>query len=1033
MSAGNSPKNPLHFPSTGADAKRAPALAARLRRLWPEATGDRRPMTEGALYIALGYAWSRSGLAEVGGGGWWRGEMAGSGNLGAVPADGEESFAASVDYSVPGAAPVRLRFYRAGNIGGAERSAEDVAAFDFLRTITQWPALDELRAGDVLGYAAKQGDFGTTIGERVANGRAIASHLPAVAAALGHERIHARIAPELIFGEDSPRAVSGPCCGEAEEPGDVSGCCATPEVSYPEEDMDVLEGVGVTVAVAFASAIAAALVGAIAADALKTHSEKKASEVIEAIRKVGIDYLDPGAKPRDGWKVLQSNDPQLLRALEFLGSKRDSVLRNLAGKGFRFQARVRLKIPAAMVKAAQRKTPGAAAPTNAEIERLRAEISARFKSYTPAQVDQAVKDHLAATGPAAAQAEANWTPAAQAALEACMKKGGDLLSCSQDKAVIAATKAPANKIPELAQDREPIRRPENIEYTTATEEEAQRRTFQGANSTAVEGAGTVVAVTAAVIAALFVTGSVAAGVLKSQAEAKATEVIGGLRAAGLDYVEPGSEPKPGWIEIDPSGPQVQKALSFLGDKAGVFVRHLVGNGYRFQAKKSESASAKAAAVSGEADVTPEAAAASDAHAVAVLPIEGAATAAAVVAGGLAAGVLAAVALTRTKEAAPAPVVAPAATIAPAPAGPAVTRPKAPDASPAAPKPVGVDRGKVAATKAAQSAVQKAESEMSALYARGDATESEIQEKLEDIEKLKAKTTAAKYGIPLYGAESVGESVNALWLAGALPRARAIPGSGGALVWYLETPPSLGAAKKTQKDEDEPDDVDKALATSSDITDIAESALKAFSSAKKIAQRGATIEDPKCRKLIKKWVEKHPILARFTTPDLRTLEGGISIPLFADRYADSLSTMRAASGFSGESCEPTKAEHLAVMADLGLSRQEEDAIYTATSRTAATALDLYAPGAGQSAQQAADVISSLITGRKMAPGPATPARAPARGEAPDALKKAQAEAKKAKTEKANVVKKVKEFVSNHPIITKFFSPDLTTISGARRTR
>lgn len=982
-------------------------------------------MTDGALYIALGYAWSRSGLADVGGGGWWRGKMAGSGNLGAVSADGEESFATSVDYPVPGAPPVRLRFYRAGNIGGAERSAEDVAAFDFLRTITQWPALDELRAGDVLGYAAKQGDFGTTIEERVANGRAIASHLPAVAAALGHERIHARIAPELIFGEDRPRAVSGPCCGEAEEPDDVSGCCATPEVSYPEEDMDVLEGVGVTVAVAFASAIAAALVGAIAADVLKTHSEKKASEVIEAIRRVGIDYLDPGAKPRDGWKVLQSNDPQLLKALEFLGSKRDSVLRNLAGKGFRFQAKVRLKIPAAMVKAAQRKTPGAAAPTTAEIERLRAEISARFKSYTPAQVDQAVKDHLAATGPAAAQAEANWTPAAQAALDACVKRGGDLLSCSQDKAVIAATKSAAPKIPELAQDREPIRQPENIEYTTATEEEAQRRTFHGN----VEGAGTVIASVAGAIAALFVVGSVAAGVIKTRLEAKAAQIVGGLRTVGLDVIETGNEPKPGWVEVDATDMRVQKALDFLGSERDDTVRHLVGSGLRFQAKKPEPASAKAAVVSGEADVTPESAAASDAHAVAVLPVEGAATAAAVVAGGLAAGVLAAVALTRPKEDAAAPVAAPVAA-APAPAGPAVTRPKAPDASPAASKPVGPDRGKVAATKAAQSAAQTAESEMSALYARGDATEAEIQDKLEDIERLKAKTTAAKYGIPLYGTESVGESVNALWLAGALPRARAIPG--GALVWYLESPPSIGAAKKAPKDEDELDDVDKAVATSSDITDIAEGALKAFSSAKKIAQRGATIEDPKCRKLIKKWVEKHPILARFTTPDLRTLEGGISIPLFADRYADSLSTMRAASGFSGEVCEPTKAEHLAVMADLGLSRQEEDAIYTATSRTAATALDLYAPGAGQSAQQAADVISSLVTGRKMAPDspPAAPAREPAR---PDALKKAQAEAKKAKTEKANVVKKVKEFVSNHPIITKFFSPDLTTISGARRTR
>jgi hypothetical protein len=43
--------------------------------------------------------------------------------------------------------------------------------------------------------------------------------------------------------------------------------------------------------------------------------------------------------------------------------------------------------------------------------------------------------------------------------------------------------------------------------------------------------------------------------------------------------------------------------------------------------------------------------------------------------------------------------------------------------------------------------------------------------------------------PTYTSE---ESARALWLAGALPRARSIPGS-RALVWYLESPPSLGAS------------------------------------------------------------------------------------------------------------------------------------------------------------------------------------------------------------------------------------------------
>lgn len=254
---GCSPNNPLPMPSTSGAARQIPLVAPRLRAAWAELVGGEMPPA--ALEIALAQAWLESGVGT-----WWKdksgsggGDMRGSNNLGARQCGLQDSGGdawSCVEYgdSAPNADgtqtyfPAKFRYYKAGTIGGKQRSAEEAGAYDFLYSIVrQWPAADELKAGDVLGYCMKQGPkyrkgdppdqevfgreykggngyyggFGATMQDRVGGyGRAIISHLPAIAAALGHTKIRACIAPELLAegkahvaataGVDGPPAVS---------------------------------------------------------------------------------------------------------------------------------------------------------------------------------------------------------------------------------------------------------------------------------------------------------------------------------------------------------------------------------------------------------------------------------------------------------------------------------------------------------------------------------------------------------------------------------------------------------------------------------------------------------------------------------------------------------------------------------------------------------------------------------------------------------------------------------------------------------
>ncbi len=193
--------NPLPVPSSDGPAKRIPAVAERLQRLWSEATGDASPMPPAALEIALSQAWLESGVADPVAGGWWKAPMTGSGNLGARQCNKGESGGKGfrcerwTDHHADGSAyETGFRYYEDAD----GRPAADWAALDFLKTIKQFNGYSAIKDGDVAAYAkalraghyfeAPEGDYA----------RAIASHLPAVAAALGHDKIAAVIAPELL-------------------------------------------------------------------------------------------------------------------------------------------------------------------------------------------------------------------------------------------------------------------------------------------------------------------------------------------------------------------------------------------------------------------------------------------------------------------------------------------------------------------------------------------------------------------------------------------------------------------------------------------------------------------------------------------------------------------------------------------------------------------------------------------------------------------------------------------------------------------
>lgn len=219
---GSSPEHPLAVKSSDAPARRVPLVAERLTRLWKDATGEATEMPAGALELALAQAWLESGMADKVQGSWWKGAMEKSGNLGAIQcAEGDSGGSGYTCVAYTDKHPdkteytIHFRFYDSG----------DSAAKDFLHHIavprTKYlrdPHAEQsfaaLKRGDLLAYAKALYNqryyegFGATDEERIAGyARGLASHLPAVASALGHDRVATTIDASIPSGKHA--AVAG--------------------------------------------------------------------------------------------------------------------------------------------------------------------------------------------------------------------------------------------------------------------------------------------------------------------------------------------------------------------------------------------------------------------------------------------------------------------------------------------------------------------------------------------------------------------------------------------------------------------------------------------------------------------------------------------------------------------------------------------------------------------------------------------------------------------------------------------------------
>ncbi len=1025
--------------------------------------------------------------------------------------------------------------------------------------------------------------------------------------------------------------VSGGCCSppEPEDIDDINEFVAAvqagEEVTVTTADIETIEGPATGIVIAIVGAALATAAGIGVEKILK--KDDGAKQVIGALRTAGFDVIDPKGSPRKGWVEVQpANSPKLLASLEFLGDKRDTVLREMAAKGLRFQAQIRVRIPKAIVDAAKK-------PARSGLDEDRGSIAA-LRAIPGVTVTTLEEDR------------------------------GSLSALPAPVAAAASPSAPAALAP--SQD---VTRDEMVamfpDYTPAQIDAAMKE--HGTPIQGIEGFAAGLTTGLGVVASLAI---VAASVGIVSSAWFAVEVIRALRRADFDVLAPGAAVKPGWTVVASDDPRLLKAIESVGDSRdiGLMLKAFTEKGWRIQAKSSSVDS-----VSGEKDVTPEHAAATDAFMTRDASVEGVGTIAAVVGGGLAAGVLAAVALQK-KEEPPAPFV-PAPVVAPAPT------------APPAPPPL---------TKAQQEAkfatanLSKLKDELARLLAQVPPDNDAVNRKLAEVKEAESRVaaTASVSGIsglasdvkraadnafPISGVVSPAAGAVAAFVSGSIvggsavlltqkalaaprnataitpeppppivpppapqprtytvkdgdspfkiavlynasnrgswwkeladanpqkekkgvpwgwkqllpgevlviprewPAARvAVEGTGktaavvaGGLLAAAATGIGIAAVVNPEKAKanfdkfvhgepvpksslqgviqwghigakNEPDEVDKAVATGSDVADAAGGLLQLVSAGKRIAERQATAPDPECRKKVKAFVERHPLIARWYASELRQLAGSepsaislgasmswgdlvewfkntsppgdaccvdgrwmpdcpdthpdkakchpnfierlkraihlggleqtpiegagkiaavvagstvlalaalaVADPMaqtkvgktvsnamnslsgsFSEGYTDELIRHRSERGIECSGA-PTEEEDKAVlgamMAPLGLSREEEDAVYTAASRGAGTLLDLYAPGAGQGATQAADAISQLVTGRKMAPHaqPAKPAKV---GPDKSAMLNAALRTERAKVAKFNA------WMQAHPLRTLFVPNEIRNISG-----
>lgn len=1005
--------------------------------------------------------------------------------------------------------------------------------------------------------------------------------------------------------KEPPADVSGGCCSppEPEDIDDINEFVAAvqagEEVTVTTADIETIEGPATGIVIAIVGAALATAAGIGVEKILK--KDDGAKQVIGALRTAGFDVIEPKGSPRKGWVEVQpANSPKLLASLDFLGDKRDTVLREMAAKGLRFQAQIRVRIPKALVDAAKK-------PVRSGLDEDRGSIAA-LRAIPGVKVTTLEEDR------------------------------GSLSVLPASVATAATPSAPAPAPVAQSQD---MTRDEMIamfpDYTPAQIDAAMKE--HGTPVQGIEGFATGLTTGLGVVASLAIVAT-SVGIVDSVWFV--VEAIRALRRADFDVLAPGATVKPGWTVVAPDDPRLFKALESVGDSRdiGLMLNAFTEKGWRFQAKSSSVDS-----MSGERDVTPANAEATDAYmtnmsgagkvaavdgvddvrkAADALQFEGIGTIAAVVGGGLAAGVLAAVALQK-KEEPPAPFV-PAPVVAPAPT------------APPAPPPL---------TKAQQEAkfatanLSKLKDELARLLAQVPPDNDAVNRKLAEVKEAESRVgaTASVSGIsglasdvkraadnafPLSGVVSPAAGAVAAFVSGSIvggsavlltQKALAAPRNATAITPEppppIAPPPAVQPRTYTVKDGDspfkiavlynaskrgawwkeladanpqkekkgvpwgwkqllpgevlviprewpatratvegtgktaavvaggllaaaatgvgiaavvnpekakanfdrfvhgepvpksslqgviqwghlgaknEPDEVDKAVATGSDVADAAGGLLQLVSAGKRIAERQATAPDPECRKKVKAFVERHPLIARWYASELRQLAGSepSAAPLgasmswgdlvewfkntsppgdaccvdgrwmpdcpdthpdkakchpnfierlkraihlagstqFVDGYTDELIRNRSERGIECGG-EPTEEEDKAVLgamfSSLGLSRDEEDAVYTAASRGAGTLLDLYAPGAGQGATQAADAISQLVTGRKMAPHaqPAKPAKV---GPDKSAMLNAALRTERAKVAKFNA------WMQAHPLRTLFVPNEIRNISG-----
>lgn len=1058
--------NPAIRAGSSDEAGRIQRVAARFRRIWPELTGDVE-IPKAALEIALAQAALESGIAEAGGGGWWKdksasggGDMRGSGNLGARQCGANDEggdYYTCVEYgdSRPNPDgtqtffPAKFRYYKAGTCGGKQRDAGDCAAWDFLYSITrQWPAITELRSGDVLAYSMRQGPkyrggdppnqkvfgreykggngyyggFGATMEERVGGYvRAIASHLPTIAHALGHDRIYACIPPEVAGGGKAHAAVSGISdLGSAYQALDSIGALARarvipgsggaaivwymtpPRIEKTGDAMntnDILAalkngkqlpeptpvgGIATTAAIAVASAGTAAVVGAGIEHYLKKkEKEKEVKEAKAAAPPSAAPAQPPSPRPI---KLPRQSPPVVAAPLPELDTDRGSLaaLRALTSRP------PAQSTPSPATTASSAKLPaleqdrGSIAAQSSKL--TREDMKQMFPMYTDAQIDDALKQlngvipdpplRLDLARLAALDARDSNDPDERMYLSnlaagylsgeknepAAIGDSGDSLESStsrladQGKARVVAKCGMGANCDDMLRsacfhcdsttgyakcgNRECVScgkpwfgptRLSGEEHVTK-ESAAESDAYMVAHRPGVEGAGKVIAIAAGTLAA----GGAAVSILYEREHRMSGERGAALRRSlqkyGLDVMHPNAIP----AGYEPALGSYSMDTEGFGQAMNDYVKSLnpidrlmpSGNPDKVLGWLMKDGSVLVRKTGAK--------------------VEGVGIAVAVTAAGLAAGVgLAALLSSKGEAAAPAPAPLPP------PPPPPPSKPAAPVIKP---PPAGVWSAPGAAPLPPSVSLVPPSAPIAPEDSGGD----------DDIVTVSRNPPKKTYHPPEYYAQK--------------------PPVSGYDISDVCRAFDVGAKK------DEPDDVDKALATGSDVADVATGLFQAVAAGKKIAERGMAQEDPKCRKAVKAYVEQHPVLSqvlRMTQAgrDLRALSG-INIgeaerDIFVERYTDELLRQRAESGVSCDGVI-TAEEDESVLVNLG-ARKSDFEVFTeslshwapdkvlpaaaAAFKTGAPAAKGLIPGA-----QLSD-LSSLLTQQQAAPPPPPPAPPP----------------------------------------------------------